>query len=612
METLKDSEGTLKLLGGNVIKMEEKWMLRTKKADFDEIAKQYGISPVLARIMVNRGVNEPEQIRKYLQGTMEDLYEPTLMLDMQKAVDLVNEAIEQKYKITIASDFDVDGIFSSMILYTAFTRVGADCCIETPDRVAEGYGLNRRIVDDAVTNGSKMLITCDNGIAALDAVKYAKEQGLIVVVTDHHEVPFEEQEDGSRVYIKPVADAIVNPKQQECQYPFPKLCGAGVAFKLSQVLYQKYKVPKSEQNQLIEYCAIATVADVMDLEDENRIIVKQGLKLLEHTENLGLKAILKVNNLNDKTIGAYHIGFIIGPCFNAAGRLETVKSALDLLMCKDPMEAEAMAADLKALNESRKEMTIKGLEQAVEKIETSSLKEDKVLLVKLEDCHESLVGIIAGRIREQYNKPVMVFTDVEDGIKGSGRSIEAYNMFEELLKCKDLLTKFGGHPMAAGLSLKTENLDELRKRINENTTLTEEDLKPVIRIDVPMPIGYITEDFVNQLELLEPFGKGNEKPLFAEQHFKLLSGGIIGKNKNVFKTKVLNNVGYRMDAIYFGDVDKFNQFLEETYGIEEVEAMNKGMENQIDIGFTYYPTINEFRGNRTLQIVIQNYKKIDL
>ena len=588
----------------------EKWILETKRADFNQIGKKYSISPVLARIMVNRGIKEDEQIQKYLRGTLEDLDEPTLLLDMEKAVNLLIEAMERKETIAIASDFDVDGIFSSMVLYTAFTTCGAACFVETPNRVTEGYGLNRRIVDDSLEKGAKLLITCDNGIAALDAISYAKEKGLTVIVTDHHEVPFEEREDGSRVYIKPEADAIVNPKQKECTYPFPKLCGAGVTFKLAQVLYRRFDIPKEELNQLLEFAAIATVADVMDLEDENRIIVKYGLKLLENTKNKGLQAILRVNQLEEKIISAYHIGFVIGPCFNAAGRLETVKSALDLLMCKDEREAEVLASELKALNESRKSMTVKGLEQAVEKVEQTGLKEDKVLLVKLENCHESLVGIIAGRLRELYHKPCIVFTDAEEGIKGSGRSIEAYNMFEELLKCKDLLSRFGGHPMAGGLSLPTENLDELRKRLNENTTLVEEDFIPIIRIDVPMPVGYISEAFVEELELLEPFGKGNVKPIFAEQHFKLLGGAIIGKNKNVFKAKVQNKNGDRIEAIYFGDVEKFQEFLVEEYGKNECEKMFRGEENSIDIAFTYYPSVNEFNNRKTLQIVIQNYCRI--
>lgn len=587
----------------------EKWMLHNKRGDFQGIGQKYKIDPVIARIMINRGVNEEEKIRRYIQGTLEDLYEPMLLLDMEKAVNLLIDVIDKGEVIAIAGDFDVDGIFSSMILHTAFTTVGAKCFVETPNRVTEGYGLNQRIVDDAVEKGAKLLITCDNGIAASDAVSYAKEKGLTVVVTDHHEVPFEEQEDGSRIYIKPDADAIVNPKQKECTYPFPKLCGAGVVFKLSQVLYRHYGIEKSELNPLIEYAAIATVADVMDLEDENRILVKSGLEMLKHTKNKGLRAVLEVNNLMDCDIKAYHIGFIIGPCFNAAGRLETVKAALDLLMCQDDREAVIMAGDLKALNESRKEMTRKGVEQAIALIEDSDMMEDKVLLVKLQDCHESLVGIIAGRIRERYHKPVFIFVDVEEGIKGSGRSIEAYNMFEELLKCKDLLGRFGGHPMAAGLSLPLENFAELRRRLNENAALTEEDFRPKVMIDVPMPIDYISENLIEQLNVLEPFGKGNEKPLFAEQHFRMISGAVIGKNKNVFKAKISNLRNAKMDAVYFGNIEQFINFLKEEYGEEEFDKMMHGEANHIDIGFTYYPSVNEYNGRKTMQIVIENYTR---
>lgn len=588
----------------------ERWMIEAKKADFNSIADKYGISPVLARIMVNRGVKEEEQIRKYLYGTIEDLYEPTLLHQMDLAVKLLTDAVKQGKTIAIASDFDVDGIFSSMILYTAIGKVGGNCFVETPNRVTEGYGLNRRIVDDSLEKGASLLITCDNGIAAFDAVSYAKEKSMTVIITDHHEVPYEEYEDGSRVYTKPNADAIVNPKQEECTYPFSKLCGAGVVLKLAQVLYREFNVSAEHLNPLIEYAAIATVADVMDLGDENRIIVKHGLKLLENTKNKGLQALLRVNQLEEKKISAYHIGFIIGPCFNAAGRLDTVKMALDLLMCQDENQAEIMAGELKALNESRKDMTVKGVEQAIELIENSPIQEDVVQLVLLEDCHESLVGIIAGRLRERYHKPVFVFTRVEEGIKGSGRSIEGYHMFEELMKCKDILGRFGGHPMAAGLSLSEENLEELRRRLNENAVLTEEQLCPKVRIDVEMPIWYITEAFVEELELLEPFGKGNEKPLFAEKHYKILGGAIIGKNKNVFKARLQNESGHRMDGIYFGDVNKIQEYIIEEFGAEEYEKMLRGEQNAVDLAFTYYPTINEFRNTKTLQMVLQNYRRI--
>lgn len=585
----------------------EKWILETKKADFNAIAKRHKISPVLARIMINRGVTTEEAIEKYLQGTVFDLYTPFLLKDIEKAAAIVQSAIQNKVKITIASDFDVDGIFASMVLFTAFTRIGAKASIDTPNRVTEGYGLNRRMIEEAKQKEVGLIVTCDNGISAIEPIAYAKSLGMQVVVTDHHEVPFEEQEDGSRHYITPKADAIVNPKQLDCKYPFKKLCGAGVAYKLVQVLYEQFGVSQEELHKLLEYVAIATVADVMDLEDENRIIVKQGLSLLRHTKNKGLAALIRVNNLDSQKIEAYHIGFILGPCFNAAGRLDTVKMALDLLLCQEENQAEQMAGDLKALNESRKEMTVKGLEQAIEMIETTSIKQDKVLLVQLKNCHESLVGIIAGRLREKYHKPALVFVEVEEGIKGSGRSIEAYNMFEELIKCKTLLGKFGGHPMAAGLSLPLENLEPLRRQLNENTTLTEADFIPIVRIDVPMPIGYITETFIEELELLEPFGKGNTKPIFAEQHFSILGGAIIGKNKNVLKLRVKNRNQDVIDAIYFGDVEAFVRYVIKEFGQTEVDAMLQGEKNNIDLAFTYYPNINEFMGNKTLQIVIQGY-----
>lgn len=586
--------------------MMAKWMLYTKKENFNEIGKKFNISPMLARIMVNRNVRESEQIRKYLYGTMEDLYDPKLLLGMEAAVSILVDAIEEKKKIVIASDFDVDGIFSSMILYTAFRRVGGQCYIDTPNRVTEGYGLNKRIVDNAIKEGASVLITCDNGIAALEPVQYAKELGMQVIVTDHHEVPFS-MENGKKVYHKPMADVIVNPKQAECGYPFKKLCGAGVTFKLAQVLYAHYQVPKEEEKILTTYAAIATVADVMDLEDENRILVKTGLRLLENTSNVGLRALLRVTELEGKKLTAYHIGFVIGPCFNAAGRLETVKRALDLLLCENEGEAMTLATNLKELNETRKEMTEQGTKQAITKIEESSLKDDKVLVVKLENCHESLVGIIAGRLRERYYKPTIVFTQGEEGLKGSGRSIPPYNMFEELSACKDLLDRFGGHPMAAGMTVQEERLDLLRQSLNANTTMTQEDLIPKVWIDIPLPIQYVTEAFVEELSKLEPYGKGNEKPLFAEQHLRVTEGRIIGKNKNVYKARVANPSGARIDAIYFGDVMQLEHYIKTEYGEENWYLATRGQKNTIDLGVVYYPTINEFRDQRTPQIVMQEY-----
>lgn len=588
----------------------EKWVLMAKRADFNAIAQKFGISPVLARLMVNRGVSEEEEIRKYLKGTLEDLYAPHSMKDIMKAAAIIAEAASQGDKIAIASDFDVDGIFSGFILYTAFKRIGGRPEILTPDRTKEGYGLNERIVTEAYDKGIRLIVTCDNGIAAFEPIAHAKKLGMTVVVTDHHDIPYEEADNGDKINLVTEADAIVNPKQPDCAYPFKKLCGAGVAFKLVQVLYEMRGIEKTALYNLVQYAAIATVADVMDLEDENRIIVKYGLAQLANTDNLGLRALMNACKLNPEKISAYHIGFVIGPCFNAAGRLETVKIALELLMSSKTDIATKIAADLRDLNESRKEMTVKGFEQAVAVIEKNGYHKDKIILVCLENCHESLVGIIAGRIKEKYHRPVIVFTNVEGGmIKGSARSIEAYNIFDGLMHCKSLLTKFGGHPMAAGMSLLAENLDKLRRSLNENCGLSETDLMPVVKIDVAMPIGYITEDFIEQLELLEPFGKGNIKPVFAEKHFKVIKAAVIGKNHNVLKMTVCNEMHTMIEALYFGDIEAFDKFVETEYGNGAADAMYRSA-NHIDLAFTYYPSVNEYMGSRKLQIIIQSYCRI--
>ncbi len=589
--------------------MKERWRVYGKKADFEQIAQTFHISPVTARIMRNRDVDGEDAIRRYLYGTVEDLYDPLLMKDMEKAADLVEEAVRNGEKIAISSDFDVDGIFSGMILLTGLTRIGGTVSVYTPDRVKEGYGINNRIVEEAWKKGVGMIVTCDNGIAAFDPILRAKELGMKVVVTDHHEVPYTEK-NGIRYYQLPMADAIVDHKQKDCPYPFKKLCGAGITYKLIQVLYERFGVPKEEQYELLEYAGIATVADVMDLEEENRIIVKEGLRRLGFTKNLGLQALMEVNDIDPKSLTAYHIGFIIGPCFNAAGRLETVKMAFDLLQSATKDEAMKRAKELKELNDSRKDLTQKGVERAIELIERSEWKNDKVLLVRLHDCHESLVGIIAGRIREKYYKPVFVFTDAEEGIKGSGRSIEGYHMFDGLMRCQDLLDRFGGHAMAAGLSLKEENLEILRRRLNEDCGLTEEQMIPLVQIDVPMPLSYITEELIEEFKLLEPFGKGNTKPIFAQQHFQIAKANIIGKNKNVMKFQVIGQDHASMEALYFGDIEDLIRFIKEEYGEEQFDRMMEGRRNEVDLAFTYYPSVNEFRGTRSLQIVIQNYCRV--
>ncbi len=591
--------------------MREKWVVTAKGADFKKIGDTFHINPVLARLIVNRDIKDMDGIRKFLHGGVNDLYDPTLLKDSVKAAGMIRSAIEDGRRIAIASDFDVDGIMSGFLLKTGLSRIGADCLIYTPDRVSEGYGLNTRIVEQAKAYGASMIITCDNGIAAFEAIDRAKELGLTVIVTDHHDIPFEEQADGSTKILRVNADAIVNPKQPDCPYPFKKLCGAGVAFKLLCILYDMYGVPEAEKYALLEYTAIATVADVMDLQDENRIIVKLGLDMVRHTKNKGLAALIQVTQVNPARLSAYHIGFVIGPCFNAAGRLDTVKIALDLLSENGEKEALSKASQLKELNESRKTLTVQGFEQAVAMIEGSPLKDDKVLVVLLKDCHESLVGIIAGRVKEKYHKPAIVFTRVEDGfVKGSGRSIECYNMFMELTRQKALLSRFGGHPMAAGLTLREENLDALRKNLNAATTLTETDFVPVVHIDVPMPVGYITREFVRELELLEPFGKGNAKPVFAEKYFHVLRAQILGKNKNVLKLQLMDDHKTTMDAVYFGDIPAFEAFVAEEYGAEQKELLFNGRRSNVELAMTYYPDINEYMGRETVQIIVTGYCRI--
>ena len=586
----------------------EKWVVTAKRGDFYGLAEKFGLDPVVIRLMVNRGVDTEEAIRKYLYGGLADLYDPLGLKDAGKAADLLQEAVDREERIVIASDFDVDGIFSGMILYTGLTRIGGKAEIKTPHRVREGYGLNRRIVDEALEEGAGLLITCDNGIAAFDALEYARDRGLPAIVTDHHELAYDEDGAGVRTYRTPPALAIVNPKQPDCPYPFSGLCGAGVAFKLIQILYRQNKVPEAELRPLLEYTAIATVADVMDLTDENRILVREGLKLLRRTQNPGLQALISVNQLEGARLSAYHIGFVLGPCFNAAGRLADVRPALDLLQARTAAEAEPLARQLKEMNDSRKDMTARGVEQAVEKIETTDLKNDKVLLVPLEDCHESLAGIIAGRIRERYNRPAIVLTAVADGYKGSGRSIEAYHMFDRLQACRPLLSRFGGHAMAAGISLPTENLPALREQLNRQCGLTEEDLRPVVRIDVAMPVRYLSEELVRQLEELEPFGKANPKPLFAEREFRIRRAAVLGKNRNTLKMAVAGEGGACVDALFFGEIEDFQEEAAARFGKAEWEKALRGEPSCVRASFTYYPSINEYRGMRTLQIVVQNYR----
>lgn len=585
----------------------ERWVLLRKGADFEAIGKKYQISPRLACLIRNRDVIGEEAVDRYLNGTISDLYDGMLMKDMDKAIDILKEKILEDKKIRVIGDYDIDGVNATYILLEGLERLGADVDSDIPDRISDGYGLNRHLVERAYEAGVDTLITCDNGIAAADEIAYGKEMGMTVIVTDHHEVPFDEQ-DGEKRYRIPPADAVMDPKQPDCLYPFKGLCGAAVAYKLMEALWESMGKDSADLDDLIENVAIATIGDVMDLEDENRIFVKEGLQMLRRTKNPGLKALIECTGIDKNSLNSYHIGFVLGPCINASGRLDTAKRALELLRAGTQKEADILAGDLKALNDSRKDMTEEAVKQAEEQVETTTISKDKVLVVYLPDCHESLAGIVAGRIRENYYKPVFVLTDAEEGVKGSGRSIDGYHMYEELNKCKELLTKFGGHRLAAGLSLPKENIGKFREMLNKNCTLTEEEMKEKVTIDMEMPFGCVTEGLVKELELLEPFGKGNTKPVFAARDVTLLGARILGKNRNVLKLQVQDVNGCRIEAMMFHHADDFLGKLEEQYGKTEVEALLKGRGRQIRISMTYYPDINEYMGKKTPQIVVSHYR----
>ena len=585
----------------------ERWVLLRKGADFEAIGKKYQISPRLACLIRNRDVIGEEAVDRYLNGTISDLYDGMLMKDMDKAIDILKEKILEDKKIRVIGDYDIDGVNATYILLEGLERLGADVDSDIPDRISDGYGLNRHLVERAYEAGVDTLITCDNGIAAADEIAYGKEKGMTVIVTDHHEVPFDEQ-DGEKRYRIPPADAVMDPKQPDCLYPFKGLCGAAVAYKLMEALWESMGKDSADLDDLIENVAIATIGDVMDLEDENRIFVKEGLQMLRRTKNPGLKALIECTGIDKNSLNSYHIGFVLGPCINASGRLDTAKRALELLRAGTQKEADILAGDLKALNDSRKDMTEEAVKQAEEQVETTTISKDKVLVVYLPDCHESLAGIVAGRIRENYYKPVFVLTDAEEGVKGSGRSIDGYHMYEELNKCKELLTKFGGHRLAAGLSLPKENVGKFREMLNKNCTLTEEEMKEKVTIDMEMPFGCVTEGLVKELELLEPFGKGNTKPVFAARDVTLLGARILGKDRNVLKLQVQDVNGCRIEAMLFHHADDFLGKLEEQYGKTEVEALLKGRGRQIRISMTYYPDINEYMGKKTPQIVVTHYR----
>ena len=585
----------------------QQWMVINKKADFKAIGEKYQIDQVTARIIRNRDVIEDEEIRVFLQGDMRDLHNPHLMQDADKLVEILKEKIQAGRAIRIIGDYDIDGVMSTYILKVALERVGAIVSIQIPDRIHDGYGLNLHLIERAYADGIDTIVTCDNGIAAIEEIARAKELGMTVLVTDHHEIPFEEI-NGTKHYKYSVADAIVNPHREDCAYPYKFLCGAAVAWKVVCVLYERMGIPFEEAAILLENVAFATVGDIMPLTGENRILVKEGLKRIHRTTNVGMRALIAQCGLEPEQIDAFHFGFVLGPCINASGRLDTAKRAIELFFQTDYDKAATIANELVVLNAERKELTQEGVEAAIRFYEEHNCDQDKVLVIYLPEVHESIAGIIAGRIREKYYKPVFVLTKGEDGAKGSGRSIEEYSMYEEMCKCQELFTKFGGHPMAAGLSLPEENIDVFREKINALTTLTEEALTPKVRIDVPMPLDYVTTDLVQELGVLAPFGKDNAKPVFADKGIRIKRMMLMGKNRNVLKLSMLTAGGAHATGIYFGDIDAFLNYIEQKFGKEQLDAAFHGMSNHIQLSLVYFPKINSFRGVDELQFEIQFFQ----
>lgn len=585
----------------------EKWIEIRKGGNFMEMAKKYGIDPLIARIIRNRDIIDEKEITEYLYGGKEALHNPHLLKDVDKAAGIIAEGIAEKKAMRIIGDYDIDGVNATYILLDGIRRCGGNVDAAIPDRMKDGYGINEHLIEQALSDGKELLITCDNGIAAINEINFAKEKGMTVVVTDHHEIPYRNAEQGKE-FLRSNADAIVNPKQADCPYPCKGICGAVVAWKLVQVLYERMDIPVEEADIFIENAGFATVGDVMDLTGENRILVKLGLKALEHTKNPGMKALIAKNKLSDKPLSAYHIGFVLGPCINASGRLDTAKRSLELLLERDEVKASALAGELVELNESRKYMTQQETQKALEQIEKEGREKDKVLVVYLPECHESLAGIIAGRIREAYQRPVFVLTRGEEGVKGSGRSIEAYSMFDKMTEVAELFTKYGGHPMAAGLSMREEDIDKLREQLNQKAELSEEDMAEVVRLDAVLPMSYFTVDTIRQLSVLEPCGKSNTKPVFADRNIKITRAGIVGVNRNVLKLHLLDSMGNPVAGVYFGEVEKFLTFLSEKFGSEEVDAAMHGRENSIQFAAVYEPAVDTYSGRESVQAIIRRFR----
>lgn len=585
----------------------QQWMVINKGADFKGIGNKFHIDPVTARIIRNREVIGDEEIHSFLAGTLQELPDVHLMQDLDLLVEVLDQKINEKAKIRIIGDYDIDGVMSSYILYRALTRCGAQVDVAIPNRITDGYGLNRNLITEALECGVDTILTCDNGIAAIEEIAYAKEAGMTVLVTDHHEIPFKDV-DGERIYMRSVADAIVNPHQKTCAFPYKDLCGAGVAWAVIVALYEKNNIEQKEAKELLEFVAFATVGDIMSLTGLNRILVREGLKRIHHTTNIGMRALISRCGLLPEQIDTYHFGFVLGPCINAAGRLDTARRALRLFISESPEEAAEVADELVILNEERKEMTRQGVEEAKQLVEEGGYENDPVLILYLPDVHESIAGIIAGRIREYYYRPTFILTKAEDGVKGSGRSTEEYSMYEQMCKCSDLLTKFGGHPMAAGLSLPEENVEAFRKQMNENCPFRAEEMVQTIHIDVPMPVDYVTNALVEEFSILAPFGKDNPKPVFADRNLKISRMWIVGKNQNVLRMTLISEQGRPLSAIYFGDIETMQTYLVEQYGKQEVEKAFHGRENSMQISIVYSPKINTYRDSETLQFEIQYYR----
>ena len=586
----------------------QKWVVINKKADFKGIGERFGIDQVTARIIRNRDIVEEEEIDRFLHGTLEHLHAPELMKDAEVLADCLADKIEKQKAIRIIGDYDIDGVMSTFILKKALLRCGAKVSAIIPDRMKDGYGLNVNLIRNAYEDGVDTILTCDNGIAAMKEIAEAKKLGMCVLVTDHHEIPYDEDEHGVRTYLRSEADAIVNPHQLECNYPYKSLCGAAVAWKMVCLLYQKMEISREEANEFLENVAFATVGDIMDLTGENRILVREGLKRIHHTKNIGMRALIEQCKLQPEQISCYDFGFVLGPCINASGRLETATKALELLLCDNSEVAVGLANELVVLNDERKALTLEGTELAKKICKEEGYEKDSVLVIYLPDVHESIAGIIAGRIREVYHKPTFILTRAEEGVKGSGRSIEEYSMYEEMCKCKELFTKFGGHPMAAGLSLPEENVEEFRRRINGYSTLTEDDFCEKIRIDVPMPLDYVTMDLTREFTLLAPFGKANPHPVFADKNLSIERAWIMGKNQNVLKFTLVTSYGQKASAIYFGDIEEFQTYICEKWGEEQWKFAMRGWENTIRLSIIYVPKINTFRDVDSLQIEIKSYQ----